>query len=128
MAFMSISCDYTVKAPEELLKKFGLEKGGRVQQAVDGAVVDFSIPYCPYRTGRLAYSPYEFTIFGSGLIEYNVPYARKMWYGIADSGKAINYNRSINPLAGSYWTERMKADRMQDIVKVAKDTMKRSRG
>ena len=123
MAGITINCDFKVNRPEDILKKFHLEKGGKVQQAVDGAVVDFSIPYCPYRTGKLAYSPYEYTIFGSGNIEYGVPYARDLWYG-QRNGRDINYNRSINPLAGSYWTVRMKADRMKDIVAVAKAAMK----
>ena len=124
---IKINVTSSIGTPDELLRKFHLEKMGRAQTALDGAVVDFSVPYCPYRTGRLAYSPYQFSIFGSGTIEYNVPYARPMYYG-QHNGKEVNYNRSINPLAGSYWTDRMKADRIADLVDVVRRAMRKTGG
>ena len=48
-----------VKLPDTngLLKKRNLETGGKVQMAIDRAVIDYSIPYCPFHTGVLANSP-----------------------------------------------------------------------
>ena len=119
---MEMKIKFDIKEVEEMLAEFNLEPGGKVQQAIDGAVADFCIPYCPYRTGKLAHSPYSSTLFGSGVIEYGVPYASYMYYGVIN-GKEVHYNTAINPLAGSYWDRRMKADRMGDIVAVAKKAM-----
>lgn len=134
-----------------LLASRGLEKGGRVQQAIDKAVIDWSLPYCPFDTGTLAKSPYGATTIGSGRVIYPGPYARYQYYGeiwgpnipVFDddsgeptrffsppnkpkhpTGRQIDYTRSQSkngPLAGSHWFERMKADHAQDIVKEAVD-------
>lgn len=106
--------------PDILLEKYGLEKGGPVQQAIDKAVIDWCVPYTPWRTGRLAMNPYISTTIGSGDIVYDVPYAQHVYYG---EGKTV-YSTEIHPLAGSFWFERMKADHLMDIVEAARAAMK----
>lgn len=136
---------------KDLLRSRGLEKGGRVQQAIDKAVIDFSLPYCPWDTGTLAKSPYAATTIGSGQVIYPGPYARYLYYGEVygpnipvfeddsgeptrffsppgqkkhPTGRALDFSKSQaanGPLAGPFWFERMKADRGQDIVKEATD-------
>ena len=132
---------------ESLLRSRNLEKGGLVQQAIDKAVIDWDVAYCPMATGTLAKSPYAATVIGSGKVVYPGPYARYLYYGevmgpnipIFDddsgiptrffsppgqkkhlTGRQLQFSKDLNPLAGSFWFERMKADHKDDILKEAK--------
>ena len=98
-------------------------------------------------TGTLAKSPYSVTEIGSGKVVYPGPYARYLYYGEVmgpsipvfedDSGeptrffsppgqkkhltgRQLEFSTDLNPLAGAFWFERMKADHMDDILKEAK--------
>ena len=124
----------------------GLEPGGRVQQAIDNAVIRYSIPYVPFKTGTLATSPYRASPPGSGKVIYETPYARYQYYGEVygpnipifeddsgiptdfrspkgqkkhPTGRALHYDQSLNPEAGAYWFVRMKAAHLTDIVEEA---------
>ena len=131
----------------DLLKRHHLEKGGLVQQVIDKSVIDWNLQYCPWETGSLAKSAYSATTIGTGRVIYPGPYARYLYYGEVygpnipvfednsgvptryfsppgrkkqPTGRALQYNTDTNPLAGSHWFERMKADHAQDILKEAK--------
>ena len=135
------------KGNGDLLKKANLEKGGLVQQAIDKAVIDWNMQYCPMKTETLAKSPYSVTEIGSGKVVYPGPYARYLYYGEImgpnipvfedDSGeptrffsppgqkkhltgRQLEFSTDLNPLAGAFWFERMKADHMDDILKEVK--------
>lgn len=132
---------------DALLRACNLQSGGLVQQTVDDAVIRYDIPYCPMDTGRLAKSAETATIKGSGEVIYDAPYAHYQYYGevygpnipIYDdntgeptgfwsppgqrkhpTGRPLQYSKDVNPLAGSFWFERMKADHKDDIIKEAK--------
>ena len=66
---LKANCDQ----PSELLKKFNLEAGGKVQQAVDRCVIEYSKRYCPKNTGVLESSPYTASPPGTGKVIYNTP-------------------------------------------------------
>lgn len=126
---------------EDIRAHFGLETGGRVQQALDMAVIDYCLPYCPMDSGLLAKSAYAATRIGSGVVEYPGPYAHYMYYGEVygpnlpitnqegevegfyskkdvkkqPTGRKLQYKTTVNPLAGSFWLERMKADHIEDL-------------
>lgn len=131
---------------QSLLERAGLQKGGRVQKAVDAAVIKYCSAYTPYLTGALASSPYNVTEIGSGEVVYPGPYARYLYYGevmgpnipiFEDNsktptgfyspkgqkkqltGKKLIYSTEKNPLAGPFWDRRMAADRLQDIIEEA---------
>lgn len=131
-----------------LLRERNLETGGLVQKTIDKAVIDYCLPYCPFDTGALARSPYAATEIGSGIVVYPGPYAHYMYYGevmgpnipvFEDNsgvptrffsppgkkkhytGKKLKYSKDANPLAGAFWAERMKADRINDIIQEAKN-------
>lgn len=135
------------KGNGDLLKKANLEKGGLVQQAIDKAVIDWNMQYCPMETGTLAKSPYSVTEIGSGKVVYPGSYARYLYYGEVmgpnipvfedDSGeptrffsppgqkkhltgRQLEFSTDLNPPAGAFWFERMKADHLDDILKEAK--------
>lgn len=132
---------------EHLLSKLNLESGGKVQKVIDNAVISYDLQYAPWETGTLAKSAYTATDVGSGEVVYPGPYAHYQYYGEVygpnipifeddsgeptryfsppgqekhPTGRALEYSTDPNPLAGSYWFERMKADHLQDIIDEAK--------
>ena len=113
---MRIVGDYST---DGLMRQFGIEDHGPVQQAIDRATITYMEAYWAYDTGRLATSAWASDI-GSGIIEYDTPYASEMYYGVRANGKPVNYHLDKNPLAGAYPWERMMADHYDDILEVAK--------
>lgn len=136
------------QTPEQIMTRYGLETGGRVQQVIDKTVIDYCLPYVPWDAGALAKSAYGATQIGSGKVIYPGPYAHYMYYGEVygpnvpvyendtgeptrffslpgqkkhPTGRSLQYKTDVNPLAGPFWFERMKADRMQDIIQEAKN-------
>ena len=135
----------------DLLRRFNLESGGKVQQVIDKSVIDHCQPYCPMDSGTLAKSAYGATQIGSGKVVYPGPYAHYQYYGEVygpnipvfedgsdtptrffsppgkkkhPTGRELQYKTDVNPLAGSFWFERMKADHLQDIIQEATDAAK----
>ena len=125
--------------PNDLLHDYGLEKGGRVQQAIDQTVIDYCTPYVPASPDRtLEFSAQIATEIGSGMVIWDTPYARYQYYGFVMTDelgrtwvgpgekkpivtdRPLTYDTSQNPLAGPRWFERMKADRLNDILDVAR--------
>ena len=62
-------------------KNGGLTPGGRVQKAVDEAVIRYCDPKVPFRTGTLKHSAITASAIGDGMIVYATPYARYLYYG-----------------------------------------------
>lgn len=135
-----------------LLTHLNLQSGGLVQQAVDKAVIDWCLQYCPWDSGTLAKSAYTATEIGSGTVVYPGPYAHYLYYGevygpnipVFDddsgeptgffsppgkkkhpTGRKLEFNTDTNPLAGPFWFERMKADHLNDIVREARNIARR---
>ena len=133
-----------------LLEKVGLNKGGRVQKAIDQSVIDYCQPYVPASPDRtLEFSAQVSTEIGSGKVIWNTPYAHYQYMGIvygpnipiiqdgilmgwfsppgrpkSPTDRELTYDTSQNPMAGSHWFERMKADRLNDILDAAKAAIK----
>ncbi len=150
MITLKISKVRMPKNTEDWLCRFNMEPGGKVRQVIDKTVIDYNLQYTPWESGTLAKSAYAATRIGSGEIVYPGPYAHYMYYGEVygpnipvfedntgtptryfsppgqkkhPTGRALKYATDVNPLAGSYWFERMKADRMQDIIQEAKNAI-----
>lgn len=131
---------------QDLLQKCHLEKGGLVQQTIDKSVIDWDLQYCPWESGGLAKSAYTASVIGSGRVVYPGPAARYLYYGQVygpnipvfednsgeptrfysppgqkkhPTGRALQYSTDVNPMAGPFWFERMKADHTNDIVREA---------
>lgn len=141
-------------SPDDVLAEFGFDKGGRVQQTVDQVVIDFCQPYVPASPDRtLEFSAQVSTEIGSGLVIWNTPYAHYDYIGIVfvygpnipiidpetgvlmgwfsplgrpkhPTDRELTYDTAQNPMAGPYWVERMKADRMNDILDEARRAAK----
>lgn len=137
-------------SPDDILRKFGLEEGGRVQRTIDQKVIDYCQPYVPASPDRtLEFSAQASTEIGRGEVIWNTPYAHYQYMGIVygpnipiiedgilmgwfsppgrpkqPTDRELTYDTSQNPLAGSHWFERMKADRLNDILDEARRVMK----
>ena len=135
--------------PDDILQAYGLERGGRVQRTIDQKVIDYCLPYVPASPDRtLEFSAQLSTEVGSGEVIWNTPYAHYQYMGIVygpnypiyeagalvgfysppgrpkqKTDKALTYDTSQNPLAGSHWFERMKADRLNDLLDEARRVM-----
>ena len=87
-------CDLDFDA-EAALNRLGLNPGGRVQSAIDEAVLRFSQDFVPFDSGSLEKSPWrataphkhlwdkakEINVPGSGEVIYPGPYATYLYYG-----------------------------------------------
>ena len=131
-----------------LLEKVGLNRGGRVQRTIDQKVIDYCQPYVPASPDRtLEFSAQLSTEIGSGQVVWSTPYAHYQYMGIVygpnipeidpetgvllgfwsipgkkkhPTDKRLTYDQEQDHLAGPYWFERMKADRLNDILEEAR--------
>ena len=101
----------------DMMRYRGLETSGKVQQFVDSEVLRYSDPYVPFLTGDLKRSGTLATTLGSGLVQYNMSYARKNYYFNRGRGKQ---GTASGGLRGKMWFERMKADHLREILAGAK--------
>lgn len=82
----------------------------RKQAICDSEVLRYCAPYIPFRTGALTRSGIVGTVLGSGLVQYNTPYARFQYYATAET-------REYDPRRGAMWFERMKPAHKDDILR-----------
>jgi hypothetical protein len=125
-----------MKSDFELTQERGLQPFGKTQKFIDQEVIRLMDPYTPNLTGTLIKTATIGTKIGSGEINQVAPYARYQYYGklmvssITGSAwshgeskvltdKDLQHNKSKNPLAGSFWFERMKADHKEQILRGA---------
>lgn len=126
---------------DALLEKVGLNKGGRVQYAMNGAIIRDCQPYVPASPDRTL----EFSAISDvdkGQVLWETPYARYQYYGkvmtdelgrtwvgagekkpIIHDDWPLTYDTAQNPLAGSYWFERAKADHLNEWMEEIRRVM-----
>lgn len=133
---MNVTVAVNMPDAAKLLKKRGLDPGGRVQQLFTSEVAKRSDPYVPMQQGILKNT----AIIEADRIIYNTPYARNMYYGkvmvdpvtgaagfLTKDGwrsrkgvKKIVSDREYNyhgaPMRGKLWDKRMWADKKRVIV------------
>nr|DAS98266.1 MAG TPA: Minor capsid protein [Caudoviricetes sp.] len=121
------------------------EKAHQIQCVIDKAVIKYMTPYIPYQSGFLATKALTAeTVIGSGKIRQLGPYAHYLYAGEiygpnipvkengvivgwwsppskTPTGRPLTYDTTKNPLAGSHWFERMKADHADDILREAQE-------
>ena len=114
---MNIKIDINV---DKILSERGLNNG-KVQKYLASEVVRLSDKYVPFQQGALKN---QRTIASDGSqIVYTQPYAHYQYYGQVMGGRApkhytgdsLTYNGA--PMRGARWTERMMADKRDEIVK-----------
>ena len=75
----------------------------QAQRFLDSEVLRTSAPYVPMRSGELMRSGDKGTKIGSGEVEYNAPYAKRMYYGLS-----FNFSKDKHPQACAQWFEKTK--------------------
>lgn len=147
-----IKAKFVLKDTDHLLRKFHMEAGGQMQEVIDEKVIEYSIPYCPFDTGTLAYSPYIASMIGSGRVVYPGPYAHYLYHGeiygpnipVFDddsgeptrffspknrkkypTGRPLHFSPDKNPNAQAHWAEVAKANHMNEILEEARKAAKR---
>lgn len=100
------------------------EKFKRAQEYIDSSCIRYMDKYTPRLNGILIGSATLGTVIGSGVIEYDSPYARYQYYGklMVKMGEKkvltnvdLKHNTSYNPNAGPFWFEKMKDEYGDDI-------------
>lgn len=107
---------FRINSAEEILRSRGIQKGGRVQKKVDSEVLRHVDKYVPMRSGDLKNLAKLTTVIGSGLIRYEVPYAKSNYYSNRGQG---TQGTAQNGLRGRLWFERMKAVYKDIILEAA---------
>jgi len=94
-----------------ILRNHGMGAGGRLQKYVDLRIVTLMEPYVPFKQGTLRGTA-KTSNFGSGVIEYKTPYARKQFF----EGRKAGSKKSA-PLEGRRWDKRFESDKAKSLAK-----------
>lgn len=138
-AEFTATIDFNAEAAK---RRLHLEPGGAVQVAIDKAVMDYSQPFIPMDSGRLAKSCYTATVAGSGVVIWPEKYAHFQYVGYArttEDGRVFARKHESKPVlhkedwplkyhdkptASKEWIEPMKAAYMPYILERAQAAMK----
>lgn len=113
----------------EVLKKMGIGGSDKVQKYLASEVVRLSDKYVPMQQGMLK-NQRQIASDGSQIV-YTQPYAHYQYYGEVMAGRApkdytgrkLTYNGA--PMRGPRWTERMFADKREEIERSIEAYIKR---
>lgn len=103
-----------VNIPEKAIAKKVDQAIAKAQVALDQQVLKDSNYFIPMDTGELMRSSLRFSRIGEGLIVWNTPYARRLYYN-----PQYNFNKDVNPNAQGLWFEAAKAIHYPEWVKLA---------
>ena len=115
-AFQVIPKKQLSKLPgaEELKKKLGVDRTGRVQNYVTDDIFARLIDYIPLKSGRLRLSAKKQSsteiAVGGG-----VPYARAQFFGVTKSGRPFDY-APTGAKVGAHWDRRLTQNEGAQIV------------
>lgn len=108
---MSADLDFKMNKSSMVLKNHGLNTNGKLQKYVDLRIVTLMEPYVSFYQGALRGSAKK-SNFGSGVIEYKTPYARRQFFEGRKAGTKKNA-----PLEGRRWDKRFESDKAKVIAK-----------
>lgn len=100
----------------ELAKKYQdvMASDGQFMRSLNNKILKDMTPYVPFKSGELRDSA-TVSHEDSAKITWSAPHARSAWSGKTKTGMNIKAGRGLHPLAGPRWTERYKADHMEEI-------------
>lgn len=87
----------------------------RMQVALDTQVLKDSNYYAPQTDGALITSSLIASQIGSGILMWDMPYARRLYYN-----PQYNFSTDRNPNARGLWFEAAKAERISEWVAIMK--------
>jgi hypothetical protein len=88
----------------------------RVLQGYAEKAREFMEPYTPYRTGALDNSGKAYVEDGHGVVEYDVPYAARHYYGVGG-----NLRKEFHPLATAFWDQAMMASKSSELADAVRE-------
>ncbi|MGR6008090.1 minor capsid protein [Bacillus cereus] len=91
----------------------------KAQFALDQQVLKDSNFYIPKDTGELERSSIRFSRPGEGHIEWNTPYARRLYYN-----PQYNFSKQPNQNARGLWFEEAKARHASDWARIVERTIR----
>lgn len=97
-----------------------MEATEKAQFALDQQVLKDSNFYIPKDTGELERSSIRFSRPGEGHIEWNTPYARRLYYN-----PQYNFSKQPNPNSSGLWFEEAKARHVRDWARIVENEIKR---
>lgn len=98
-----------INPPSQIVKRLGLDKGGKAQMFHTQNVLRRIQRYMPYREGFLIKRTIASTDIKKPVIVCVGPGVRVLFNGVSASGKPINYTKTKNPQAGARWDRRLSA-------------------
>ncbi|MEN1938974.1 minor capsid protein [Paenibacillus sp. 102] len=98
-----------------------LEATEKAQFTLDQQVLKDSNFYIPKDTGELERSSLRFSRPGEGHIEWNTPYARRLYWN-----PQYNFSQDVNPNARGLWFEEAKARHVTDWARIVENEIKRN--
>lgn len=141
---MRFDAHLDMKPTAEMIRSHGLGEGGQIQKFVDSECLRVMSPYTPMASsGMLEKSATAGTVIGSGVIEYNSPYARFQYYGKVmiyeptgstwaplGGKKVVTYRNLVHstarhPKAGPFWFDRAIQDHKEEILQGAQEIASR---
>ena len=96
------------------------EKKKRAKQAMGQQIMKDSNYYAPMDTGDLINSALKASKLEEGLIIWDVPYARKLYWN-----PGLNFSKDKNPNARAMWFEAAKSNFISDWIKLATEEANR---
>lgn len=92
----------------------------KAQQFLDSEVLRCSAPFVPMRSGDLMRSGNTGTKLGSGKVIYNVPYAKRIYYGLK-----FHFSTDKHPQACAQWFEKAKAIHLKNWINGVKTIIRK---
>ncbi len=108
---MKTDVDFKMLPQKQILRNHGFGKNGKLQKFADVRIVTLMEPYVPFKQGRLRGTA-KSSDFGSGLIVYKTPYARRQFF---EGRKAGTKSRAL--LEGRRWDKRFESDKSSVVAK-----------
>lgn len=126
-----MSVEIKLNPPEQIVKRLGLDEGGRVQRFFTSEVARLCDPYIPFDTGTLKNTKNVTPTY----IHYVSPYAAKQYFEnegreMKRGGKisrGFHETRRYNGLRGKYWDKRMMADKGDQLVQSVENYVRSGR-
>lgn len=108
-----------VQVDTSVIESKVIEATQKAQFALDQQVLKDSNYFIPKDTGELERSSIRFSRPGEGHIEYNTPYARRLYYN-----PQYNFSHDVNPNATGLWFEEAKARNIMDWKRIVENEIK----
>jgi hypothetical protein len=97
----------------------------RVQQAIDASQIQLdqevlkdSNFFIPKDTGELERSSLRASNIGQGVLRWDTPYARRLYYN-----PQYTFSKDVNPNAQGLWFEAAKARYKRDWIRISQQTL-----